>query len=64
MALVQKEVYGRAGTGQQGSFDPGRAGTPGYCAVKPYATAYIASGMWSMNDVYDNVKSGTWGEDF
>lgn len=56
--------YGRAGTGQQGSFDPGRAGTAGYCAVKPYATAYAASGRWSLRDVFTFVQQNEWGEDF
>ena len=57
--------YGGGGTGQSGGFDPAtRGGQSGYCAVKPYATQYAASGRWSLKDVFTFEKQGDWGEDF
>jgi|7_EtaG_2_1085326.scaffolds.fasta_scaffold44758_2 hypothetical protein len=57
-------ISGGGGLGNQGCQTSDRNGNNGIGIVKPFATAYAASGVWSMNDVYDNVKSGTWGEEF
>ena len=46
---------GPSGLGPQ----PGMAGGSGVVIVKEAAIAQ-ASGMWSLDAVYDNVKAGTW----
>ncbi len=57
-------IYGGGGIGNQGSQATERNGNNGIGIVKPFATAYAASGVWSLDDVYDNKKAGTWGEEF
>ena len=57
-------ISGGGGIGNQGSQQPERNGNDGIGIVKPFATAYAASGVWGLDEVYDLVKEGTWGEEF
>ena len=39
----------------------GGNGGSGVVVIKESATTFVtAPGVWSINDVYDNVKAGTW----
>jgi hypothetical protein len=54
----------RGGGGGGGSgYSPleGGNGGSGVVVIKESATTFVtAPGVWSINDVYDNVKAGTW----
>ena len=38
----------------------GKTGGSGVVIVKEPEGPYLASGVWDMNALYDNVKAGTW----
>lgn len=50
-----------ANTGNGAQGEGPYSGGSGIIVVKePGAGAFIASGVWNLNDVYDNLKTGTW----
>jgi len=66
-APVARSTAGTANTGGGGGGGaanpiqaPGRTGGSGVVIVKEAAGPYLASGVWDMNALYDNVKAGTW----
>jgi len=35
-------------------------GGPGVVIIKQNDAAFVASGVWSLSDAYNNKKAGTW----
>ena len=58
--VANKASFGKCIVTSKTSSGAGGAGGSGVVVIKEPEVLATAPGVWSINDVYDNVKAGTW----